>query len=173
MHTHQNPEGLQQLWRSSNKATVNFKHNLTLFNPSIHPTREILLHSPMLYLANSCSMCSPVAFDLTVIINVYNGEATLKRAIDSILSQSVKPTKLIIWDNQSTDRTKFIASSYPEVDYFLSEVHTSLGHARELARQHANTLWIAYLDADDYWYQDKLLEQARSATPDDLCDHRC
>jgi glycosyltransferase involved in cell wall biosynthesis len=98
--------------------------------------------------------------DLTVIINVLNGASTIGRAIDSVLSQSVKPRRLIVWDNRSTDHTSSVATSYSDVDYYLSEERTSLGAARELARQHVDTPWIAYLDADDYWYQDKLLQQS-------------
>ncbi len=108
----------------------------------------------------------PDQFDLTVIINVLNGGSTIGRAIESVLSQSLKPCRLIVWDNRSTDHTASIATSYPEVDYYLSVERTSLGTARELARRHAYTPWIAYLDADDYWYPHKLQQQSSVASLD-------
>ena len=103
----------------------------------------------------------PCPIDLTVIVNVFNGAPTLRRALNSIVNQSLVPKRIIAWDNQSTDETARICSEFPTVDYFCSPTHTTLGHARELARTHVTSSWLAYLDADDYWYPNKLEEQSR------------
>ena len=45
---------------------------------------------------------------VSVIINCFNGDKYLKRAIDSVVSQSYKNWEIIFWDNQSTDKSKSI-----------------------------------------------------------------
>lgn len=104
---------------------------------------------------------SAVSVDVTVILNVYNGAQTIERALDSVISQSVRPSRIIVWDNQSDDSTRQIVSSYHCVDYYLAPKHTSLGQARELARRLVETKWVAYLDADDFWYPGKLEHQSQ------------
>ena len=98
--------------------------------------------------------------EVTVIINVYNGAQTIARALDSLTTQAVLPSRIIVWDNQSDDATSQIVSLYSSVDYYLAPQHTSLGEARELARSLVRTTWVAYLDADDYWYPNKLKDQS-------------
>ena len=96
---------------------------------------------------------------ITVIINVYNGEKYIKRAINSILEQTYKPFEIIVWDNCSTDNTALIVQEYSYVKYFRSLNNTTLGQAREEARKLANGNWISYLDCDDFWYNNKLEDQ--------------
>lgn len=98
-------------------------------------------------------------YKISVIINVHNGESFIKRAIDSILNQIIKPYEIIVWDNSSTDNTKKIVCSFKNLKYFKSKFKTTLGEARELARNVAKGDWISYLDFDDYWYPFKLKEQ--------------
>ncbi len=105
-------------------------------------------------------------YKISVIINVHNGESFIKRAIDSILNQIIKPYEIIVWDNFSTDNTKEIVSSFKNLKYFKSEFKTSLGEARELARNVAKGDWISYLDFDDYWYPFKLKEQISYIAPE-------
>ena len=103
---------------------------------------------------------------VSVIINVFNGEKYIKKAIESILNQEIYPSEIIIWDNCSIDKTQEIINNYSEVKYFRSEKHTPLGEARELARKVAKEDWVAYLDCDDYWYPQKLKDQIRFINDD-------
>ena len=97
--------------------------------------------------------------DVTVVINVYNGASTISTAIESLLSQTLKPKRILVFDNCSTDDTHDVVMRFPSVDYFLASEHTSLGSARASAMNLVKTNWIAFLDADDYWYPMKLEEQ--------------
>jgi glycosyltransferase involved in cell wall biosynthesis len=53
---------------------------------------------------------------VSIGLAVYNGEAFLEQAIDSILAQTYQDFELIISDNASTDRTAEICKKYAEAD---------------------------------------------------------
>lgn len=90
---------------------------------------------------------------VSVIINCYNGEKYLRETIDSVLAQTYENWELVFWDNQSTDSTPAIVSSYNDarIKYFRANEHTSLGEARNLAIRNANGILCGYLDSDDIW----------------------
>ena len=97
--------------------------------------------------------------NISVIINVHNGEDFIQRAIDSVLAQTYQPCEIIIWYNCSNDETARLVKDYKEVRYFKNDHKTNLGEARELARKVSKGDWISYLDCDDYWYKYKLEKQ--------------
>lgn len=94
-------------------------------------------------------------------MNVRNGAPTLSEAIDSVTAQSCADWELIIWDDQSTDRSAEIVQKYrdPRISYYLSAEDTSLGRARSDAIHHAQAEWLAFLDQDDVWLPHKLEKQ--------------
>lgn len=60
---------------------------------------------------------SPIKFDVSIGLPVYNGEKYLGPAIDSILNQTYKEFELIIVDNASTDSTQQICLDYARKNY--------------------------------------------------------
>jgi len=94
---------------------------------------------------------------VSVIMNCYNGEQFLREAVDSIYAQTYQNWEIIFWDNVSTDNSAQIAQSYDnKLKYFLAKRFTKLGEARELAVSQAKGKYLAFLDCDDYWNNDKL-----------------
>jgi glycosyltransferase involved in cell wall biosynthesis len=53
---------------------------------------------------------------VTVGVPVYNGEATMRRALDSLLAQDLADVEIIVCDNASTDATPDIATEYADRD---------------------------------------------------------
>ena len=99
---------------------------------------------------------------VSVILNCYNGEKYLKEAIDSVYAQSYVNWEIIVWDNVSSDKSAQIALSYnSKLKYFCAEKHTPLGHARKLAVGVSNGEYLAFIDADDIWFPNKLEIQLR------------
>ena len=98
---------------------------------------------------------------VSVIMNVRNGEAFLREALNSVLSQAVTDWELIVWDDCSTDNSAQIIAEYtdPRVRYFLSPEDTPLGKARDAAVRQATGTWLAFLDQDDVWLPYKLETQ--------------
>ena len=96
----------------------------------------------------------------SVIINCYNSEDYLEETLQSVLSQKCIDFEVILWDNMSNDNTVKIAQSFsdPRIRIFNSQSHTSLGIARNFAISKSNGKYLAFLDSDDLWNQDKLEE---------------
>ena len=98
---------------------------------------------------------------VSVIVNVYNGRATLAEAIDSVVAQTFSDWELLVWDDCSGDGSGEVLRSYddPRIRYFRSEVQISLGQARQAAIDMAAGEWVAFLDQDDLWLPQKLERQ--------------
>ena len=95
---------------------------------------------------------------VSVIVNCFNGEQYLHKALSSILSQTYKNWEIIFWDNQSSDNSKKIFSEFKDkrFKYYFSKEHTSLYKARNEAIKISNGDIIAFLDTDDWWDKNKL-----------------
>ena len=72
---------------------------------------------------------------ISVVVNCYNGEKYLKEAIESVVAQTYPNWELILWDNQSTDRSKDVVEAFEDdrIKYFYAPQHTALGKARKRA----------------------------------------
>lgn len=102
---------------------------------------------------------------ITVIIPVYNGSAYLARAVNSCLSASPSPDKIIIVDDGSTDGSAEIGRNLQEqhlgkVLFIESDggVRHGVSAARNRGIRAAGTEWIAFLDCDDYYYPHRFEE---------------
>lgn len=83
----------------------------------------------------------------------------LKRAIDSVLKQSFAAYELIVVDDGSTDGTDQWLSTLGSSDLSIIQNNSGVSHARNRAIERAKGHWIAFLDSDDYWYENKLERQ--------------
>ena len=105
---------------------------------------------------------------VSIIINVRNGAAFLREALDSVMAQSFADWELIVWDDCSTDDSAKIIAEYrdPRVHYYLSPEDTPLGEARNRAISNATGEWLAFLDQDDIWLPYKLEKQLALVSDD-------
>ncbi len=96
---------------------------------------------------------------VSVIIPTYNRKHTLSRAIESIISQTIKPLEIIIVDDGSDDGTReWIKQEYPFIQY-LNQNNSGVSASRNRGIFSANGNWIAFLDSDDEWIPEKLERQ--------------
>jgi len=87
----------------------------------------------------------------------YNRAHIIKRAIKSILDQSVKDFELIIIDDGSTDNTKQAILDFRDRRIaYLKRKHIGVSAARNLGLKVANGEYIAYCDDDDILYHNHL-----------------
>ncbi len=100
---------------------------------------------------------------VSIVINCYNSERFLNRALKSIYSQTYKNWEIIFWDNLSTDSSSNIAKSYDDkLKYHRANKNTNLGIARKKAIELAKGEYLAFLDCDDEWMPEKLEKQVNA-----------
>ena len=98
---------------------------------------------------------------VSVIIPTFNRSKKLKRALESVISQTYPHKELIVIDDGSTDDTKEILKNFSEASYFWQE-NRGVSAARNLGIEKARAKWIAFLDSDDSWQRDKLEKQIQA-----------
>ena len=99
---------------------------------------------------------------ISIIINCHNASNYILESINSVLKQSYSNWELIIYDNNSKDKTYSIIKKFKKnykIKYYKSKVFLNLYHARNLAVKKSKGEFIAFLDADDWWTKDKLKRQ--------------
>ncbi len=103
-----------------------------------------------------------MSVDFSVIIAVYNGASTLARALESVLAQTLPPREVIVVDDGSTDASAAIAASFGPQVKVLRQGNRGVAAARNVGVAAAQGSWIAFLDADDYYYPKRLELTARA-----------
>ncbi len=98
---------------------------------------------------------------VSVIVPVYNGEAYLAEALESVFAQDYAPLEVIVADDGSTDASLEIARSFSGVAC-LELAHEGVSAARNAAVRASTGDWLAFLDADDTWLPGKMTAQVRA-----------
>ena len=95
---------------------------------------------------------------ISIILPTFNHAKFLKKAIESVINQSYINWELIIIDNNSTDETFEIVSSYSDRRIIYSKIHNNgvIAASRNHGIRLSNGSWIAFLDSDDWWTKNKL-----------------
>jgi teichuronic acid biosynthesis glycosyltransferase TuaG len=97
---------------------------------------------------------------VSVIIPVFNDEAFLRQAIDSVLAQTYRDLELIVVDDASTDGTPRIVEGYGEAVRFCRlEKNEGVAVARNTGLSLATGRYVAFLDSDDCWLPTKIEKQ--------------
>ncbi|MCF8708223.1 glycosyltransferase family 2 protein [Rhizorhapis sp. SPR117] len=95
----------------------------------------------------------------SVIMPLHNKASHVAAAVESVLAQSLSPHELIVIDDCSTDGSRDIVASMndPRIRLLDRNVPGPGGYAaRNLGIKQASGDWIAFLDADDLWYENHL-----------------
>ena len=97
---------------------------------------------------------------VTVIIPTYNYGHFLGEAIQSVLDQSLQEWELIVVDDGSTDNTREVVAAFadPRIHY-VHQQNRGNPAARNAALRLATGEYVAFLDADDMWFPEKLDKQ--------------
>ncbi len=85
---------------------------------------------------------------ISVIIPAYNECPGLVGCVDLILAQTVEPLEIIIVHSGSHDPSRALAGRDPRVRVIHGEARLLAGSARNVASDHAQGEWLAFIDAD-------------------------
>lgn len=97
---------------------------------------------------------------VSVIIPAYNASATIVATLESVLKQSFEGFEIIVVDDGSTDDTADVVKSLQDhrIRYIYQE-NAERAAARNRGIVEARGQYLAFLDADDLWMDQKLEKQ--------------
>ena len=102
---------------------------------------------------------------ISIITPTYNCGKFIGETIESVINQTYENWEMIIVDDCSKDNTKDIVNKYVQNDdrikYYLLEKNSGAAIARTKAMELANGNYMAFLDSDDLWVEDKLEKQLK------------
>lgn len=112
--------------------------------------------------------------NIDIIMPVYNCEKYIKEAINSVKKQTIKNWNLIIIEDKSQDNSleeiyNNIQEIKEKVNVIENSKHIGIAHARNLGIKNSINKYIAFLDADDIWKEEKLEKQIKHMKENNCC----
>mgnify|MGYP001000691775 FL=1 len=96
---------------------------------------------------------------ISVVIPLYNKASSIEKSIKAVLSQTFASFEIIVVNDGSTDNSIEVVNSIKDERIrIINKKNGGVSSARNRGILEANTEYIAFLDADDYWHQDYLRE---------------
>jgi glycosyltransferase involved in cell wall biosynthesis len=93
---------------------------------------------------------------VSAIITAYNSEAYIAEAINSVLKQSRVVDEIVVVDDGSTDHTRRIVAEFADQGIkFIQQQNRGAGGARNRGIRETSGDYLAFLDADDVWLENK------------------
>lgn len=100
---------------------------------------------------------------ITVVMPNYNGHRFVEQAIDSVIAQTYSNFELIVVDDCSTDNSLQLIQKKASLDNRIKilalKKNAGVANARNVGIAAAKGKYIAFLDNDDLWVEDKLERQ--------------
>lgn len=95
---------------------------------------------------------------VSIVMPTYNHADFLGKALKSVIDQTYKNWEVIIIDNHSTDETSTVINKFDDTRIKCLKIDNNgvLAKSRNLGINAAKGEWIAFLDSDDWWTEDKL-----------------
>lgn len=108
---------------------------------------------------------------VSIIMPAYNCEKYVVEAIESVINQTYSNFELLVIDDGSKDSTLQIINDFAEKDNRIkalqNEKNSGVSATRNRGISIAEGNWIAFLDSDDIWEEEKLEKQMNYAKEND------
>lgn len=103
---------------------------------------------------------------ITVVIPAYNAAGTLARALESVLTQTCQAHEIVVVDDGSADATAEVVAAHASRSTgtpirYVRQANAGPSAARNRGVDEAGGDWIAFLDADDWYYPERLAAHVR------------
>lgn len=101
-------------------------------------------------------MTAPPLVD--IVVPTFNQAEFLKTAIESVVRQTVTNWKMTVINNFSNDATLQVVESFgdPRIEVLNFANQGVIAASRNLGLRKATGQFVAFLDSDDWWYEEKL-----------------
>ena len=102
---------------------------------------------------------------ISVVIPMYNASGTIVRVLDSVKNQTLKCNyEILVVNDGSKDNSQSVVEKYiSENDslnvILINQVNGGVSTARNTGLRASTGDYIAFLDADDYWHENKIEKQ--------------
>ena len=106
----------------------------------------------------------------SIILPTFNRGNKISKAIDSVINQSYKNWELIVIDNNSSDHTEKIVSSYnmDKISFYKYNNDGIIAKSRNYGIHKSKGEYICFLDSDDWWDEFKLFYVYKEVIKDSL-----
>jgi glycosyltransferase involved in cell wall biosynthesis len=97
---------------------------------------------------------------VSVVIPTYNRAPELARALDSVRRQTFPQWEALVVDNHSQDDTIRVVESLADARICLLSIRNEgvIAASRNMGIRHAKGRYVAFLDSDDAWHPEKLVQ---------------
>ena len=100
---------------------------------------------------------------VSVIMPYFKKKEYVEKSILSVINQSYKNLELIIiYDDESMDDFEYISkicNKFKNIKIIKNIKNLGAGESRNIGIKSATGDLVAFIDADDYWYEEKLEKQ--------------
>ncbi|MCH8171215.1 MAG: glycosyltransferase family 2 protein [Bacteroidetes bacterium] len=100
---------------------------------------------------------------ISVVIPSYNSSEFIRETIESVLNQTYKNFEIIVVDDESSDNTvsilKDLSNKNKRINYYQIPHNGRPSVPRNYGVEKSNGKFVAFLDADDIWVENKLKKQ--------------
>jgi glycosyltransferase involved in cell wall biosynthesis len=112
---------------------------------------------------------------VSVVLTSFNQQLKLKRAFESLISQTYKNLEIIIVDDCSTDGKSHkyifdITGKNQNVSYFIQEMNVGIAKNKNTGFKIAKGDYVTYLDGDDYYLPTKIEREVAVLREDSSVD---
>jgi glycosyltransferase involved in cell wall biosynthesis len=110
----------------------------------------------------------------SVVVTTYNREKELKRCLESLVAQSYKNFEVIVYDDGSQDNSKKVVDNFTnqlEIEYIYAENWGGPARGRNVGISKARGEFVAFLDCDDWWYENRLEKLLKYLDTEDVIYH--
>ena len=100
---------------------------------------------------------------ISVVIPSYNSSEFIRETIESVLNQTYKNFEIIVVDDESSDNTvsilKDLSNKNKRINYYQIPHNGRPSVPRNYGVEKSNGKFVAFLDTDDIWVENKLKKQ--------------
>lgn len=101
--------------------------------------------------------------NISVVITTYQRPKLVKRAIESVVNQTYQINEIIVIEDASDSGIEtWIKYNYPNVRYIRNKNNFGLAGSRNVGIRESKWGWIAFLDDDDEWLEQRLEFQVKA-----------
>lgn len=142
------------LWTDDNACIANYRVLSAVYSKVSSIFVNLYLYNDFNFILIDIAM-----LDVSIVIPTRDRQMLLRRALHSVVQQTLAPKEIIVIDDGSNDDTRaMVRTEFPDIVYQFQSP-SGISKARNNGLESSRAEWIAFLDSDDEWKSNKLEKQ--------------